>query len=76
MAANVLIQTQLGEAVKKEAIAVLTSMGLTVADAVRLLLTRVAGEHALPFGSAHPECRNGRGDAGGASGASAIVRQR
>ena len=36
-------------AVKEEAAAVLAAMGLTVSDAVRLLLTKVAQEKALPF---------------------------
>ena len=35
--------------VKEEAATVLAAMGLTVSDAVRLLLTRVAREKALPF---------------------------
>ncbi len=34
---------------KEEAAAVLAAMGLTLSDAVRLLLTRVAQEKALPF---------------------------
>lgn len=37
------------EHTKEEAAAVLASMGLTVSDAFRLLLTRVAREKALPF---------------------------
>ena len=49
MAANALVQARIDGAVKEEAAAVLASMGLTVSDAVRLLLTRVAKEHALPF---------------------------
>jgi len=49
MAANALVQARIDAAVKEEAAAVLASMGLTVSDAVRLLLTRVAKEHALPF---------------------------
>lgn len=49
MAANALVQTRIDRAVKDEAAAVLAAMGLTVSDAVRLLLTRVAHEHALPF---------------------------
>ena len=32
----------------------LAAMGLTVSDAVRLLLTKVAHEHALPFDSLIP----------------------
>lgn len=49
MAANQLVQTRIDGAVKEEAAAVLAAMGLTVSDAVRLLLTRVAQEKALPF---------------------------
>ena len=49
MAANALVQARIDGAVKDEAAAVLAAMGLTVSDAVRLLLTKVAREHALPF---------------------------
>ena len=49
MAANQLVQTRIEGAIKEEAAAVLASMGLTVSDAVRLLLTKIAYEHALPF---------------------------
>lgn len=49
MAANVLIQTNIDGAVNDEAVAVLASLGLTVSDAVRLMLTRIAREHVLPF---------------------------
>jgi DNA-damage-inducible protein J len=49
MAANALVQARIDGAVKDEAAIVLAAMGLTVSDAVRLLLTRVAREHALPF---------------------------
>ena len=49
MPANVLVQARIDGAVKEEAAAVLATMGLTLSDAVRLLLTRVAREHALPF---------------------------
>jgi DNA-damage-inducible protein J len=49
MAANQLVQARIDGAIKEEAAAVLATMGLTVSDAVRLLLTRVAREHALPF---------------------------
>lgn len=49
MAANQLVQTRIDGAIKEEAAAVLAAMGLTVSDAVRLLLTKVAREHALPF---------------------------
>ena len=49
MAANALVQTRINSAVKDEAAAVLAAMGLTVSDAVRLMLTRVAQDKALPF---------------------------
>lgn len=49
MAANQLVQTRIDGAIKEEAAAVLAAMGLTVSDAVRMLLTKIAREHALPF---------------------------
>jgi len=49
MAANQLVQTRIDGAIKEEAASVLAAMGLTVSDAVRMLLTRIAHEHALPF---------------------------
>jgi DNA-damage-inducible protein J len=49
MPANHLVQARIDGAIKEEAAAVLAAMGLTVSDAVRLLLTKVAQEKALPF---------------------------
>lgn len=49
MAANALVQTRVDAEVKERASAVLESMGLTVSDAVRILLTRTANEGALPL---------------------------
>ena len=49
MAANALVQTRIDGTVKDEAAAVLKGMGLTVSDAVRLMLIRVAREKTLPF---------------------------
>ncbi|HEX3990423.1 MAG TPA: type II toxin-antitoxin system RelB/DinJ family antitoxin [Acetobacteraceae bacterium] len=49
MAATTLVQTRVDPALKERAAAVLEKMGLTVSDAVRILLTRVANEGALPF---------------------------
>ena len=46
---NQLVQARIDEAVKEEAAAVLAAMGLTVSAALRLLLTKVAHEKALPF---------------------------
>ncbi|MEI7892236.1 MAG: type II toxin-antitoxin system RelB/DinJ family antitoxin [Myxococcales bacterium] len=49
MAANQLVQSRIDGAIKEEASLVLESMGLTVSDAVRMLLTRIARDHAFPF---------------------------
>jgi DNA-damage-inducible protein J len=49
MTANALVQTRIDSAVKAKATEVLEQMGMTVSDAVRILLTRTANEGALPF---------------------------
>ncbi len=49
MAASALVQTRIDPAVKERAAAVLGELGITVSDAVRILLTRTANEGALPF---------------------------
>jgi DNA-damage-inducible protein J len=49
MAANQIVQARIDGAIKEEASAVLAAMGLTVSDAVRLLLTKIALEKAFPF---------------------------
>ncbi len=54
MAANALVQARIDSVVKEEAAAVLAAMGLTVSDAVRLLLTKVARDHTLPFDLLNP----------------------
>ena len=46
---NQLVQTRIDGAIKEEAAVVLAAMGLTVSDAVRMLLTRVAQDKSLPF---------------------------
>lgn len=49
MSANAVVRARIDEHIKQEAADVLATMGLTVSDAFRLLLTRVAREKALPF---------------------------
>jgi DNA-damage-inducible protein J len=49
MAENSVVRARIDEATKIEAAAVLASMGLSLSDAFRLLLRRVAAEKALPF---------------------------
>lgn len=49
MAANALVQARVDATIKAEAAEVLATIGLTVSDAVRLMLIRIAQEKALPF---------------------------
>ena len=49
MSANALVTTRVDATIKEEASIVLKEIGLTVSDAVRLLLTKIAKEHVLPF---------------------------
>jgi DNA-damage-inducible protein J len=49
MAANALVQTRIDAEIRDRASTVLEGMGLTVSDAVRILLTRTANEGALPL---------------------------
>ena len=49
MATNAVVRARIDEHIKEEAAVVLAAMGLTVSDAFRILLTRVAHEKALPF---------------------------
>jgi len=49
MAATAFVRARIDETLKVEAAAVLADMGLTVSDVVRIVLTRVAKDKALPF---------------------------
>lgn len=49
MTTNAVVRARVDGQIKEEASAVLAAIGLTVSDAFRLLLTRVAKEKALPF---------------------------
>lgn len=49
MAANAVVRARIDANIKQEASVVLEAMGLTVSDAFRIMLTRVAREKALPF---------------------------
>jgi len=49
MSANAVVRARINEHLKDEAASVLASMGLTISDAFRMLLARVAHEKALPF---------------------------
>lgn len=49
MAANAVVRARVNEQIKDEASVVLEAMGLTVSDAFRIMITRIAKEKALPF---------------------------
>jgi len=47
--ATTMVHIRVDEKVKKDAAKTLAAMGMSVSDAVRMLLVRVAAEKALPF---------------------------
>jgi DNA-damage-inducible protein J len=49
MPATEMVHVRIDKRIKTKATKTLASMGLSVSDAVRVLLTRVAAEKALPF---------------------------
>lgn len=49
MAADSVVRARVDAATKNEAAEALAAMGLSVSDAIRLLLVRVAADKALPF---------------------------
>ena len=49
MPANSVVRARIDERTKKEAAAVLSAIGLTVSDAFRLMMRKIAKEKALPF---------------------------
>lgn len=49
MPENAVVRARIDQRIKNEAAAVLSAMGLTVSDAFRLMMVRIAKEKALPF---------------------------
>lgn len=49
MAATDVVRARIDKQVKAEASAALAAMGLSMSDAIRLLMVRVAQDKALPF---------------------------
>ncbi|MHB8111715.1 MAG: type II toxin-antitoxin system RelB/DinJ family antitoxin [Syntrophorhabdaceae bacterium] len=49
MATNPVVRARIDEHIKAEAEVVLASIGLTVSDAFRMMMMRIAKEKALPF---------------------------
>ena len=69
MATTAFVRARIDEKLKQEAAAVLAEMGLTVSDVVRMVLTKVAKEKALPFEMCVPNkltietlAKSGRGE--------------
>jgi DNA-damage-inducible protein J len=49
MPSNAVVRARVDEHIKAEATEVLEEMGLTVSDLIRMTMTKVANEHAIPF---------------------------
>ncbi len=49
MATDTTVRARIDGQIKNQAADVLADMGLTISDAIRLMLVRVAAEKALPF---------------------------
>ena len=49
MANNSIVRARINDEIKEEAANVLAEIGLTISDAFRMLLIRIAREKALPF---------------------------
>ncbi|MGO8792605.1 MAG: type II toxin-antitoxin system RelB/DinJ family antitoxin [Terriglobia bacterium] len=49
MSTNAVVRARIDEQIKEDATVVLATMGLTVSDAFRLMMIRIAREKALPF---------------------------
>ena len=49
MTQNAVVRARIDEVTKNEAAAVLAAMGLSLSDAFRLMLKRIAADKALPF---------------------------
>ena len=69
MATNSVVRARIDKSIKQVASVVLASMGLTISDAIRMMLSRVAREKSLPFEPLVPnavtikainEARNGK----------------
>ncbi len=57
MASTAMVHVRIEKQLKAKATKALAAMGLSVSDATRLLLTRVAAEQALPFEVRVPNAR-------------------
>ncbi len=60
MAADEIVQARIDAATKKRAAEALEAMGLSISDAIRLLLLRVADERRLPFETPAPNTESAK----------------
>ena len=60
MSNNTVVRARINSDVKMEAMEALEAMGLTISDAIRLLLLRVAEEKQLPFAVKVPNAATAR----------------
>jgi DNA-damage-inducible protein J len=58
MTADTIVRSRIDTATKEQAAAALEAMGLTISDAIRLLLLRVAEEKRLPFDVKVPNAKS------------------
>ncbi|ALZ74763.1 type II toxin-antitoxin system RelB/DinJ family antitoxin [Rheinheimera sp. F8] len=49
MASNDVVRARIDGQIKETATVVLAEMGLSISDAIRMLLTRIAADKVLPF---------------------------
>jgi DNA-damage-inducible protein J len=54
---SAVVRARIDQRIKKEATAVLASIGLTVSDAFRLMMVRIAADKRLPFEPLAPNAK-------------------
>jgi DNA-damage-inducible protein J len=60
MAADTVVRARIDQATKDRAAAALEAMGLSISDAIRLLMLRIADEKRLPFDVKVPNAESAR----------------
>lgn len=59
MASSEIVRARIDANVKVAAVSVLSGIGLSLSDAIRILLTRIAADGALPFDVSKPAKQRG-----------------
>jgi len=73
--ADTYVRARIDSATKERAADALAAMGLTISDAIRLLMLRVVDEHRLPFRGQSAECHNPQGDCATGGGQRKTLRR-